>query len=194
MKDCYYAEYCFKSPCNKACPVRGESEYLLDRNGLIGNKSVIKAKPSVYEKPIAVIESDKLFATMITDNTIDLANRVTYAGVCKNWYGNQFHCSVYHLKFSTYMDELQKSWSYKEVPEAFEYVQIWISTAKILVISNLDFVNFKDFQAQTLLNLIHTRMSNELKTIVVAPKIESLVGTGPFFDRMKSMMKEAIVK
>ena len=80
------------------------------------------------------------------------------------------------------------------MPEAFEYEQIFIAKAKLLVISNIDYVKFGDFQAQTLLNLIHTRKTNGLQTIIVSPKLNTLVGSGPFFDRMKTVLSGVIIK
>lgn len=137
--------------------------------------------------------SDKL-NTVITDNTISVSNLLTYCSICENWQGNRLHCNVYHLKFSNYIDSIQQSWSAKDTSEQLEYEQIWISTAKVLIISNLDYVQFKDFQAQTLLNIIHNRMNTGLTTIVVCPKINTLVGNGMFFQKLLSMLREAVVR
>ena len=51
-------------------------------------------------------------------------------------------------------------------------------------------VQFKDFQAQTLLNIIQNRTSNGLKTIIVSPKIEHLIGQGRFYSRLQGIFSK----
>ena len=48
-------------------------------------------------------------------------------------------------------------------------MRIWSESAKILVVSNTDYVSFTDFESQTLLNLIQQRQSEGLTTIIVRP-------------------------
>ena len=74
-----------------------------------------------------------------------------------------------------------------------EYEQIFIAKAKMLIISNLEYVKFNDFAAQTLLNLVHTRQTQKLGSIIVAPKISTLMGNGMFYDRMKQVLGEVVL-
>ena len=194
MNDCIHFLFCTKTICDRSCPTAGESSYLLERNDIPDGSDVFKSSDAENSKSLAILQSNEKYITVESDNTVRSANQIAYAAVCENWYGNHFHCSVYHLRFSNYIDDLQRSWGLKEVPESLEYVQIWLSTAKVLVVSNIDFMKFQDFQAQTLLNIIHNRLSSGLKTILVTPKIKSLVGSGIFFDRLKALMKEGVIK
>ena len=75
-----------------------------------------------------------------------------------------------------------------------EYTKIWSESAKLLIISNIDYVNFKEFQCQTLLSLIQNRDANGLSTIIVSPQITSLAGDGLFFGQLKNMMTHSIQK
>ena len=134
-------------------------------------------------------------AVVTTQSSIDVSQLLTYVAICRHWKGNRLHCSVYHLKLSSYLDSMQRSWATKTVSEDFEYQEIWMKTAKVLIISGLDFISFKDFNAQTLLNLIHDRAASNLLTVVVTPPISQLVGDkvkSPFFTRMLEMLYNAI--
>jgi hypothetical protein len=73
-------------------------------------------------------------------------------------------------------------------------MKIWAKSAKVLVISGIDFVNFKNFQCQTMLELIQLRNSNpDNTTIIVSPQLSSLVGEGLFFGKLQDMMKKAVI-
>jgi len=64
----------------------------------------------------------------------------------------------------------------------------------LLIISNIDFVNFKDFQCQTLLSLLQSRDKAEFGTIIVSPQTQSLVGSGLFFNRLQETLGRTTVK
>ena len=195
MKDCIFSAHCMADMCDKACPTLVETSYLLERNGISAENSVFNTSPKVLTKVVSQIHAAKgKVCTIISDNTIATSTLITYCAICENWQGNRLHCNVYHLRLSNHMDSIQQSWSTKDTPEQLEYEQIWLSSAKTLIISNLDYVQFKDFQAQTLLNIIHNRMNNNLTTIIVCPKLSTLIGSGPFFQRLTSMLGEAVLK
>jgi len=69
-------------------------------------------------------------------------------------------------------------------------VKIWSENAKVLIISNFDFVNFGDFESQTLLNLLQTRQVEGKTTILVSPPISQLVSSksSMFFNMLRSRM------
>lgn len=195
MRDCIFNARCTEPICDRACPILVETTYLLERNGITENSPVYNASKKDIERMRSILsKSTSSLSTLISDDTIKDSNLLTYCAICENWKGNRLHCNVYHLRFSNHIDTIQHSWTVKDVPEHLEYEQIWIASAKILIISNIDFVQFKDFQAQTLLNIIHNRMNNGLPTIVVCPKLQMLIGSGTFFSRLKAMLEEAIVK
>lgn len=195
MKDCIFSAHCMADVCDKACPTLVETSYLLERNGIGIENSVFNTETKALSKVISQIHAAKgKVCTIISDNTITMGTLLTYCAICENWQGNRLHCNVYHLRLSNHLDSIQQSWSTKDTPEQLEYEQIWLSSAKTLIISSLDYVQFKDFQAQTLLNIIHNRMNNNLTTIIVCPKLSTLIGSGPFFQRLTSMLGEAVLK
>lgn len=195
MDNCIFTAHCTEPVCDKACPILVETSYLLERNGLSFDNAVFHESPkNIKDAMNALHESSGKLGTVISDNTIASSNLLTYCAICENWQGNRLHCNVYHLKFSNHVEAIQRSWSTKNPSDALEYEQIWSSSAKILIVSNLDYVQFKDFQAQTLLNLIHNRMNNNLTTIIVSPALRTLVGSGTFFIKLKEVLEKAVIK
>jgi len=192
--NCIYKSFCSKAVCDNACPALVETSYLQERNGLMNNTQVFKEKQQVYDGMLTALHSDRLLNVLISNDTISTANALAYAAICENWQGNRLHCAVYNLRYSKYIDSIQRSWGLKNTPEALEYEQIWLSQAKVLIISNLDYIQFKDFHAQTILNILQDRASHNLPTYIVSPKLSNLVGSGAFFGRLKTMMEGAIVK
>lgn len=195
MDNCIFTAHCTEPVCDKACPILVETSYLLERNGLSFDNPVFHESPkNIKDAMNALHKSSGKLGTVISDDTIASSNLLTYCAICENWQGNRLHCNVYHLKFSNHVEAIQRSWSTKNPSDDLEYEQIWSSSAKILIVSNLDYVQFKDFQAQTLLNLIHNRMNNNLTTIIVSPALRTLVGNGTFFIKLKDVLEKAVIK
>jgi len=167
----------------------------LERNNISLSNPVFNTAVQDLDRVISILnQSSGKFKVIVGDDTSAIAMLVTYCAICNNWQGSRLQCNVYNLKFSNHVDAIQKSWNYKNSPEALEYEQIWSQTAKILIISNLDFVQFKDFQAQTLLNIIHNRKDGGLTTILVIPDPDKLIGSGSFFQRMKILFEGSIMR
>jgi DNA replication protein DnaC len=91
-----------------------------------------------------------------------------------------------------YLNRTQQSWGNGN-DEELEYINIFIQKAKVLIISNIDFIQFKDYQAQLLLNIINNRNIYRQSTITVVPKLNSLVGSGTFFTRMKEIFGKDVL-
>jgi len=191
--NCIYSGHCFEyTQCDKSCPVLAQTTYLLERSGIGMNNDVFKVKPELIDKYSNLLAKCKgSIRTVIEPNlTTFVADLLTYCGICQTWKGSQLHCVTYNLKFSQYIDAVQKSWNSGGQTSDAEYMRMWAESAKILIISNIDFINFKDFQCQQLLTLLQSRVSSELTTIVVSPPISNLVGDGPFFARLCDMLKK----
>lgn len=195
MNNCIFTSHCTEPICDKACPILVETSYLLERNGLSFDSKVFHESAERIERALSILhKSDSNLIAVNSSDTISDSNLLTYCAICENWQGNRLHCNVYHLKFSNHIELLQRSWSTKSPPDSLEYEQIWSATAKVLIISNIDYVQFKDFQAQTLLNMIHNRMNNNLTTIIVSPGLNTLVGSGTFFIKLKEVLDKVVIK
>lgn len=195
MNSCIFSAYCTEPVCDMACPSLVETSYLFERNRIELDNPVFNTSPKILDRACEILKkSESKLGVAETNDTITTANLLTYCAICQKWKGNRLHCNVYHLMLSNHIDAIQRSWSSKDIPEDLEYEQIWSSTAKILIISNLDYIQFKDFQAQTLLNLVHNRLTSNLTTVIVTPKINSLIGSGMFYNKLQSVLREAVIR
>ena len=195
MNKCMFTGHCIKSMCDQSCPAFVESSFLLEQNGIGINSNVFHADPVVLAKYSKIIENaEGKLQTVIAKNTNSVAELLAYCGVCKYWKGSRLHTTVYSLKLSQYLEGIQNSWSNASNKDDLEYQKIWVSKAKLLIISNIDFVNFKDFQCQTLLTLLQSRDKPEFGTIIVSPPTQSLVGGGLFFNRLQETLGRTTVK
>lgn len=172
MHNCIFTAHCIEAVCDKSCPILAETSYLLERNNLQFTNPIFHAEPVKISKMMNLLESheNELVAYEVgaNDTTVYEADLLTYCAICKYWKGSRLHCTVYNLRYSKYLDELRKSWKSGESDE-LQYMKIWSETAKVLIVSNTDYVSFSDFESQTLLNLIQQRQSDNLTTIVVRP-------------------------
>lgn len=195
MNKCMFSGHCIKATCDQSCPAYVESSFLLEQNGIGFNSGVFHTDPATLNKYGKYVEGcEGKLQTVIAKNTNSVAELITYCGICKYWRGSRLHTSVYNLKLSQYLDGVQNSWSSNSNLDDLEYQKIWVAKAKLLVISNIDFVNFKDFQCQTLLSLLQSREKPELGTIIVSPQTKSLVGSGLFFNRLQETLGRSTVK
>ena len=195
MRDCMFTGFCVNGKCDKSCPDYVESSYLLERNGISFNSSVFHADPKLLQKYSNVVNnSETKLSTVIATNTNSAAELLTYCGICKYWKHSRLNVVVYNLRFSQYIDNIQKSWSGKANSDEIEYIKIWAEKAKLLIISGIDYVNFKEFQCQTLLSLIQNRDADKLSTIIVSPQTNALAGDGTFFLQLKKMLNTTTIK
>lgn len=195
MYNCIFTGHCTEDGiCNSSCPILAQTSYLLERNNIKMSNPVFQMTESELKKYSDILQKSKGKTTSAIVSsgsfTNQAADAITYCAICENWKGSQLHCVVYNLKFAQYIEAIQKSWSFNSDNSEADYIKIWATGAKVLVVSNLDFVNFKDFQCQTLLSLLQTRMSSELTTIIVTPPVSSLVGDGQFFGRLTDMLSK----
>lgn len=192
MDNCIFSGHCINMRCDKSCPALVETSYLLDRNGIsISNDVFHSSEEDLQAANKLITENQGKLKVYISKNTITSATLLTYVGICQNWKGSQLHCTVYNLKFFQYLEAIKKSWN-SGSSDNLEYTKIWASTSKLLIVSNIDFVNFKNFECQTLLELIQSRLSNpELTTIIVSPQLSALVGEGSFFSALMEILKKA---
>ena len=199
MYNCIFTAHCTEQFCDKSCPTLVETSYLLERNGIEMDDPIFSVSDDVLKKFSNILDEydGKVYTSLVSGSrytTVQVADIITYVAICKNWRGSRLHCTVYNLRFSKYLDELKKSWSAKSEPETLEYMRIWSESAKVLIISNLDYVNFGDFESQTMLNLLQERQSREFTTILVSPPFNQLVSTkgSVFFNRLKSILADSV--
>ena len=193
MQNCIFSGHCCKTMCDKSCPTLAETTYLLERNNIEISNKVFRANSNTLNKFYNIIEkSEGKTKTVIVENnsSVYVSDLLTYCGICKYWKGSRLHCTVYSLRYSQYIDMLKDSWGAHSESSELEYMKIWSHSSKLLVISNIDYVNFGDFECRTLLTLLQEREREGLTTIIVSPKLSTLVGRGGFFERLTSLLEQ----
>ena len=63
----------------------------------------------------------------------------------------------------------------------------------VAIISGIDYCMFKDFEAQTLLNIIDTRRLAGLTTIILTRSLTNIHGNSIFLSPLKEQLKEVLV-
>lgn len=202
MYNCIFTPHCTEQFCDKSCPILVETSYLLERNKIDMNNAVFQ---ELYYKLDSIVadlsKSESGVQTFFVNSkdSVKLAEFITYCEICKNWKGSRLHCVVYNLKYSRFVDDVKKSWNMKSEPEDLEYTRIWTDSCKVLIVSNMDYVKFGDFESQTLLNILQSRQSSDKKTIIISPPVNRLVtgGTGNssnmFFESLKQILNSTKV-
>lgn len=193
MHNCIYSGHCTNQTCDQSCPTLVETSYLLERNNIDIKSAVFKSNKEDINKCLDILtEAEGKFRTLINDTLTDPSDLLTYCAISQNWKGSRLHCTVYNLRFSKYIDDVKQSWSGRGNVDLLDYTKVVTESAKVLIISNLEYVNFKDMECQTLLTLIQNRVNKGLTTIVISPKISNLVGSGPFFGRLTEVLRKGV--
>lgn len=202
MYNCIFTPHCTEPFCDKSCPILVETSYLLERNKIEMNNAVFHEmyyKLDSVMRDLAKNETGIQTFFVNSKDTVKVSDFITYCEICKNWKGSRLHCNVYNLKYSRFLDDVKKSWGMKQEPEDLEYQRIWIDTCKVLVVSNMDYVKFGDFETQTLLNILQSRQSGDKKTIIITPPINRIVTSGSgnssnlFFESLKQILNSTKV-
>lgn len=190
VEDCVFGAYCTNPVCDRSCPRWTQLSYLMGRNNVSPEDDVFHmTNESLNRYKDIYSECEGRFTVFTMDKDEILTSDVfTYIGLCKLWNGSALRCDVYHLKFSKYLDMVQDSWTQKS--DNLGYIDIWIQEAKLLVISDIDYVNFKDFQSQKLLRIIQDRERQKGTTLLISPRIENLAGQGKMFSLLLSKLRQ----
>lgn len=197
---CIYAPFCIQPDCKIVCSTYNQIDYLLDQNNITPPHNVFSAPEEAYEAAdkiltkyqgqFRVIQTDqKSLGEYINKHSNEFVKVLTYCSICNNWKGSKYSMTVYNLKFSKYVERIRASWTMSGEPDDLQYMRIWSNSAKVLIISNLDYVSFGDVECQSLLQLIQDREEQGKTTIVVCKDIGHLVGRSSFFNVFLSVLK-----
>lgn len=192
VRDCVFDSYCTLPLCDRSCPRWAQMDYLMMRNDLTPSSRPFQMREEALKKYVDAYNSGVGTTTVITSkDTIKDAEVMSYVSVCNNWEKSAMRVRCYHLVFSKYVDDLQSSWSGTKSDD-LQYVEMWSKSCNVLVVSGVDYVNFKDFQSQLILQLMQDRERKGKTTFVVSPRIEQLTGSGKMFSLMVSKFKQSV--
>lgn len=196
MNDCIFSAHCVEDHCDEACPIYAETSYLLERNGININSPVFQSNPKQIATTLNTLDNYLgKFRVVTSKNTVNTSDLITYCAICKNWRGSQLHCTVYNLKYNKYWKQTTQGWGKNDADaDELNYMKIWSSTAKVLIISGIDYINFGNYESAELLSIIQARQNPEYTTILVSPPLTELVGKDTRFEQLKRLMKDGGAK
>lgn len=190
---CVFSSYCSSTYCDMSCVKNTISQILLDKSDIQTSNNVYKLDSTCKSSAWEIVNSSfGSFKVICKDDPSQYADILTFASICNFCVGHGSSVNVYHLKYSKYIQSIRDSWSSGVTPKLRES-QAFVSNSKILIISGLDYYNLKDFECQTLLTLLQERDRANMCTIIVVHDVNSLFGSGPFFNPLKEKLKGAIV-
>ena len=195
VSDCMFSPYCCATLCDRSCPKWAQTDYLLMRNGLSYSSRPFRMKQSSLDKYISVYEKACSCGSAVTvtcKDAVKVAEVMSYIAVCNTWQGSAMRVKCYHLLYSQYLESVQSSFGGRMNEDA-QYAELWSKSCNVLVISGIDYVNFKDFQSQKLLQLLQDRERKRKATIIVSPKVENIMGGGKMYDLLLSKLRSNLV-
>lgn len=195
VSDCMFSPYCCATLCDRSCPKWAQTDYLLMRNGLSYSSRPFRMKQSSLDKYISVYEKACSCGSAVTvtcKDAVKVAEVMSYVAVCNTWQGSAMRVKCYHLLYSQYLESVQSSFG-GHMNEDAQYAELWSKSCNVLVISGIDYVNFKDFQSQKLLQLLQDRERKRKATIIVSPKVENIMGGGKMYDLLLSKLRSNLV-
>lgn len=183
LYDCIYSPHCTYTQCDMACPVHAEVTYWMERCGITMDNYALHASADNIQKFRNLLESGTGKINAIkAEKTVLAADLLSYCAICMYGHGTALSGGVYNLNYSEYIEEIKHSWNTREEDELLQFMKIWSSAANYLIISHLDYINFKDFESQTLLGLLQSREGAKKSTFIVIPKSSNLIGSGSFYN------------
>lgn len=196
MFDCIYSAYCIKPSCDNACHVHAETCYWMERCGITINNPVLHISIDQLNQCVKLLDDNVGKVNVYrAKNTLATADLFCYCAICKYGHGTGLNGGVYNLNFSKYVEEIRKSWRTRYESEELDFMRIWTDSSEFLIISRLDYVNFTDFESQTLLSIMQSRSQPGKSTYIITPSEANLIGKGDgFYPRLLRQLKEAEIK
>ena len=193
--------------CGESCPVYAVTYHLLRENRLLNSNVGVKITDSDIQTCRRIFDEEiyKTYPTVLMCNgsrsAAEVADIVTYYGICSAWKGSGMSDVVYNLNFSTYIDEDRKTWGSKSSDvtssklSAFNNAinsknELGEDIDNVLIISGLDYMHFRDNPCEKLFEIIAKRDSEHHPLIIVSPVTSNLMGEGLLFGRLTDMLNK----
>ena len=187
-RDCIFAETCDRFKCDLSCGQDIMYNYIREKSG-------IRALETTYDEAILIKDLAMLanynneLLCFETPDVIEKTREFVYIYACKL---RGVNANLIHISFSSYIQQLRDSWSYGATAN-LEHIQVRLRKWTVAVISGIDYCMFKDFEAQTLLNIIESRRMSGLTTIILTRSLTNIHGNSVFLSPLKEQLKEVLV-
>lgn len=190
---CVFSAYCVKPYCDMACSKNAIYRMLASKSELNPNMAITTSTLDDILKYHNMIEQNigkfiMVESCGVNKTSKDVADSITYTAICDMCEGHGSEITVYHLNYSKYIQMIKDSWT-NGTTQKLQETQAFISNSKVLIISGMDFVSFKDMECQMLLTILHDRLQIDKISIVVVNRINDLHGNSVFFTQLKEALK-----
>lgn len=191
--------------CGPACPMWNLTESLMSKNNLIDRNVPSMITPQIIKQCKRIFEeameypSSAIMCVSKQLSSHEFADVFTYYAICMLWRMYVGRTAVYNLNFSNYIDNEKDSWNINgdNIDPELQFKRNIISgkvdgTIKknMLIISGIDYINFKDFESGQLLKVLGTRRTNQMPTVVVGPEPSTILGTGQLVNMLTGVLQE----
>ena len=187
-RDCIFAETCSKVRCDYTCGQDVMYNYIWKKSG-------IRKIEDRYDESQLMEDFNMLskyagdLVCIETPDVIKKTSEYTYIYACKL---RGVNANLVHISYSAYIQQIRDSWTYGGTEE-LEHLQLRLRKWTVAIISGIDYCMFKDFEAQTLLNIIDTRRLAGLTTIILTRSLTNIHGNSIFLSPLKEQLKEVLV-
>ena len=187
-RDCVFAETCDKLRCDYTCGEDVMFNYIL-------NKSGIQTIEDKYDEDVLIRDQKMLsehhgnLVCVETNDVVGKTREFVYIYACKL---RGTKANLVHISYSSYIQQVRDSWTYGGT-EDLEHIQVRLRKWTVAVISGIDYCMFKDFESQTLLNIIESRRMEGLTTIILTRSLTNIHGNSVFLSPLKEQLKEVLV-
>ena len=187
-RDCIFAETCSKVRCDYTCGQDVMYNYIWKKSG-------IRKIEDRYDESQLIEDFNMLskyagdLVCIETPDVIKKTSEYTYIYACKL---RGVNANLVHISYSAYIQQIRDSWTYGGTEE-LEHLQLRLRKWTVAIISGIDYCMFKDFEAQTLLNIIDTRRLAGLTTIILTRSLTNIHGNSIFLSPLKEQLKEVLV-
>lgn len=187
-RDCIFAETCNKVRCDYTCGQDVMYNYIWKKSG-------IRKIEDRYDESQLIEDFNMLskyagdLVCIETPDVIKKTSEYTYIYACKL---RGVNANLVHISYSAYIQQIRDSWTYGGTEE-LEHLQLRLRKWTVAIISGIDYCMFKDFEAQTLLNIIDTRRLAGLTTIILTRSLTNIHGNSIFLSPLKEQLKEVLV-
>lgn len=185
--DCICCKRCGGSvKCDGTCIDEATSSNLLEKNDITKkNKSVFKMKSADLKRYNQIIdialECGFCHEYPADNSSIALADNITYCAISRFHSKSGMHINVYNLHFGEYTQAVRESWN-GNISKDLELIDYCIDNSAFLVISGTDYMTFREYESQRLLQIIEKRRRSGRSTVLLLKNSKSLIKSGGTFD------------
>ena len=111
-RTCIFSSYCTASYCDMSCVKNTMSQILMEKSDLDIKSPVLSSDYISKERCVDIVKSSfGKHIVLQVKNSAEYAELLTFSVICEMCEGHGSSVTVYHLRYSRYIQMLRDSWS-----------------------------------------------------------------------------------